>query len=88
MPAISGPLMISSGSRSLQRQVEVGDQPVLGALDDVAGEALVERQRRLLGRLARLAVAEMAAKAAMGSRAAVQEEVLGRAFAPRPGCEA
>ena len=45
MPAISGPLMMSSGAApSARLQVQIGDQAVLGAFDDVVGQALVERQ--------------------------------------------
>ena len=45
MPAISGPLMMSSGAApSARLQFEIGDQAVLGAFDDVVGEALIERQ--------------------------------------------
>ena len=45
MPAISGPLMISSGvAPSARFAVQVGDQAVLGAFDDVVGQALIERQ--------------------------------------------
>ena len=50
MPAISGPLMISSGAvPSATLQFEVGDEPFFGAFDDVVGEALIERQ---IGRFA------------------------------------
>ena len=45
MPAISGPLMMSRGAApSAQFAVEIGDQAVLGAFDDVVGQALIQRQ--------------------------------------------
>ena len=45
MPAISGPLMMSSGADAFGAlALEIGDQAVLAAFDDVVGEALIERQ--------------------------------------------
>ena len=58
MPAISGPLMMSSGAApSARLQVEIGDQAVLGAFDDVVRQALIERQIRGVLLLTRLPVA-------------------------------
>ena len=45
MPFISGPLMMSSGAASAALGLEVFHQPVARALHDVAGQALVQRQR-------------------------------------------
>ena len=60
MPAISGPLMMSSGVGAFGAlAVEVGDQAVLGAFDDVVGQALIERQIRGVLLDARAGLAEM-----------------------------
>jgi hypothetical protein len=44
MPAISGPLMMSSGAAPSASFGRDRDQAVLRALDDVVGEPLIERQ--------------------------------------------
>ena len=60
MPAISGPLMMSSGAGAFGAlAVEIGDQAVLGAFDDVVGQALVERQISARTLDARAGLAEM-----------------------------
>ena len=69
MPFINGPLMISSGRARVERLVEILDEAVLRAFEDVAREALVERQRLALlgGDGLLLRARKYAAKAAIGS---------------------
>ncbi len=77
MPFISGPLMISSGAASRSLAFEVVDQAVAAALDDVAGEALVEREA--LGRRRRLApVPEIGGERRDGIVAPHVDQVLGQ----------
>ncbi len=45
MPVISGPLITSSGGApSAQFEIQVGDQAVFRAFENVVGEALIERK--------------------------------------------
>ena len=64
--------------RFLALEVEVGDEAVLRALDDVVGEALVERAATETSFFTRdSAPRKCAAKAAIGIVAAVPEQVFG-----------
>ncbi len=68
----------------LERQVEVLEEPVPAALDDVAREPLVEGQRAR-GPRRRLALAEVRREGGDRVRAPVEEQVLARASAPPRG---
>ena len=88
IPAMRGPFTIDERIRVLgagERPLQVLEEPLLGPLDDVRRDPLGHREvgarRRLRGRAPR----KWAVKAATGSAAAVEEQVLGRGGAPPRG---